>query len=94
MAKKSKPEKQTKEQNDNSQASHKRTIKSGLMTIMLPSLIGSAIVAAVCGALMMFLVIQPASNKQRNRDKPHLRHQLHCTGLRRGEPSKRQQSVK
>ena len=64
MAKKSKPEKQTKEQNDNSQASHKRTIKSGLMTIMLPSLIGSAIVAAVCGALMMFLVIQPASNKQ------------------------------
>lgn len=67
MAKKPKPGKANAPKAEPKQAestSPKASIKSGLMGIMLPSLVGSAIAAAICGVLIMILVIQPGSQQQ------------------------------
>ncbi|AUM12775.1 phosphomannomutase/phosphoglucomutase [Ketobacter alkanivorans] len=42
----------------------KSSIKSGLLAIMLPAIAGSALAVAICGALLLFLVIQPSANQQ------------------------------
>ncbi|MDY6921430.1 MAG: phosphomannomutase/phosphoglucomutase [Pseudomonadota bacterium] len=40
------------------------TMKSGLLTLMLPAILGSALVVAACGALLLFLVLQPGAQQQ------------------------------
>ncbi|MBA53237.1 MAG: phosphomannomutase [Pseudomonadales bacterium] len=68
MVKKAKPakadaeKKGKKKAEDTSEQQH--TVKSGLMGIMLPAMAGSALVTAVCGALLLFLVIMPGAEKQ------------------------------
>jgi len=42
----------------------KATIKSGLINIMLPAMVGSALVAALCGILLLTMVMAPAANQQ------------------------------
>ena len=70
MVKKAKPEKAAAEKKNKpaqeTQDSHASTpsIKSGLIKIMLPAMAGSALVTAVCGALLLFLVILPGADKQ------------------------------
>ena len=70
MVKKAKPAKADAEQKgkkkDSSTDSEQHTVKSGLMGIMLPAILGSALVTAVCGALLLFLVILPGADKQMN----------------------------
>ena len=68
MAKKAKPakadagKKASKQEKDTSNEQH--TVKSGLMGIMLPAIAGSALVTAICGALLLFLVIMPGADQQ------------------------------
>ncbi|MEE2733626.1 MAG: phosphomannomutase/phosphoglucomutase [Pseudomonadota bacterium] len=67
MVKKAKPakadaEKKSKKVKDTSNEQH--TVKAGLMGIMLPAMVGSALVTAVCGALLLLLVIMPGAEKQ------------------------------
>ena len=57
--KKSKPAKET-----NTKSTTQPSIKSGLINIMLPAMVGSALATAICGALLLFLVILPGAEKQ------------------------------
>lgn len=57
--KKSKPAKEA-----NAKSTTQPSIKSGLINIMLPAMVGSALATAICGALLLFLVILPGADKQ------------------------------
>jgi phosphomannomutase/phosphoglucomutase len=68
MVKKAKPGKQQDPAPDADTATETKakptSIKSGLMNLMLPATLGCALVVAVCGVLLMFLVIQPSAKQQ------------------------------
>lgn len=60
MAKKKKPGPSSESQ----PPSQPTSVKSGLLGIMLPAILGSALVIALCGALAVFMVLQPGAQQQ------------------------------
>ena len=50
--------------NDQPAASKSVSVQSGLLKVMLPAILGSALVVAICGALIVFQVLQPSATAQ------------------------------